>query len=230
MSFSLRQIFQAKVGSEESPKKLDLITINSSVGYNFEATGKKLSVLTTTAQTSLLKNIKLSASMRHDLYVPGTETLRWWSPYLLNFSLSTTFSTRGVLGQYEQKAEENSYFPAESSLDSGPTAQGWSLSLTHYYSESGRGAQFSKTHTINLGINLSLTPNLNISYRQYYDFGRAKTISRSLDLVRKLHCWEGRFSWVIDGSNKGYQFRLNVIAIPEIKFEKSESGIRDSLF
>jgi len=108
--------------------------------------------------------------------------------------------------------------------------QGWNFSLTHHYSESGRGQAFRKTHTVNFSLDVSLTPNLNINYRQYYDFTRDKTISRSVTLVRKLHCWEGRFSWVIDGSNAGYQFRLNVVAIPEIKYEKSQSDIRDSFF
>ncbi len=229
MSFSLRQLFQAKVKSGEDSKKIDLLTINSSCSYNFEATGKKFGMLSTSAQTSLLKKIKISASWRHDLYIPETENLRWWSPYLLSFSLSTTFRTGGILGQYEQPEDELGNFPAKT-ISKGNLSQGWNLSLTHHYNESGRGQLFRKTHTANFSLNVNLTPNLNISYRQYYDFTRAKTVSRSLTVVRQLHCWEGRFSWVINGSNSGFQFRLNVISIPEIKYERSESGIRDSFF
>lgn len=229
MSLSLRQLLQAKVKSGEGSKKIDLLTINSSVGYNFEATGKNFGMLSTNAQTSLLKKINISASWRHDLYLPGTENLRWWSPYLMSFSLSTTFRAGGILGQYDLPEEESGNFPAKS-ISQGNLKQGWDFSLTHHYNESGRGQSFRKTHTANFNLNVNLTPNLNIGYRQYYDFGRAKTISRSLNIVRKLHCWQGRFSWVIDGSNSGFQFRLNVISIPEIKYEKSESGIRDSIF
>jgi len=229
MSFSLRQLFQAKLKSGENTKKINLLTIHSSCSYNFEATGRKFSTLSTSAQTSLLKNIKISASWRHDLYVPGTENLRWWSPYLMSFSLSTTFRTGGILGQYEQAEEQSGNFPART-ISKDNLRQGWNFSLTHHYNESGRGQLFRKTHTVNFSLNVNLTPNLNIGYRQYYDFTRAKTISRSLNIVRKLHCWVGRFSWVIDGSNSGFQFRLNVISIPEIKYEKSESGIRDSFF
>ncbi|MCP4703957.1 MAG: LPS assembly protein LptD [candidate division Zixibacteria bacterium] len=221
MSFGLRQLFQAKIKSGESSSKLDLLTINSSCSYNFEATGKKFGTLSTSAQTSLLKNIRVSASWRHDLYIPGTENLHWWSPYLLSFSLSTTFRTGGILGQYERSDEnDNTENPQGKTNGEGSLKQGWDFSLTHHYNESGRGELFRKTHTINFNLNVTLTPNLNIGYRQYYDFGRSKTISRSLNIVRKLHCWEGHFSWVIDGSNSGFQFRLNVISIPEIKYEK----------
>ena len=229
MSVSLRQLLQAKVKSGEESKKLDLLTINSSFSYNFEATGKKFSSLSTTAQTSLLKNLKVSASMVHDLYAPGTEEIRWWSPYLTSFSVSTTFNTKGLIGAYEMPEEESSMFPAKP-LSGGSASRGWSLSLTHYYRESGRGSAFSKIHTVNFNINVALTPNLNITYRQYYDFVNDKTITRSIQVEKKLHCWEGRFSWTIDGSNTGYQFRINVTAIPDIKFEKSESDIRDAFF
>ena len=133
------------------------------------------------------------------------------------------------MGQYEQPEEENGNFPAKS-MGQGDSKQGWSFSLTHHYNESGRGSSFRKTHTVNYNLNVNLTPNLNIGYRQYYDFTRAKTVSRSMTIRRKLHCWEGQFSWVIDGSNAGFQFRLNVVSIPEIKYEKSESGTRNSFF
>jgi len=233
MSFGLRQLFQAKIKSGEKSTKLDLLTISSSCSYNFEATGKKFGMLATSAQTSLLKNIRISASWRHDLYIPGTGNLRWWSPYLTSFSLSTTFRTSGIMGQYERAIDETRDDQGESSnnsLGEGNLTQGWDFSLTHHYNESGRGQAFNKTHTINFNLNVTLTPNLNVGYRQYYDFTRAKTISRSLNIVRKLHCWEGRFSWVIDGSNSGFQFKLNVISIPEIKYEKSMSGIRNSYY
>jgi hypothetical protein len=228
MNFSLRQLFQAKLKGEDEPRKLDLLTMSSSFNYNFEATGRKFSNLRTSAQTSLLKNIKVSASMVHELYKPGTEDLSLTSPYLTSLSISTSFSTRGVLGEYERAPADSSKFPAQPM--NKKSRQAWSLSVAHHYNESGRGLTFNKTHTINFNIRLSLTPNTSISYRQYYDFGRDKTVSRSLEVTRKLHCWEGRFWWTIDGSNKGYQFRLNVISIPEIKFEKSESGIRDAFF
>jgi lipopolysaccharide assembly outer membrane protein LptD (OstA) len=225
LSFSVSQLFQAKVKSGEQSKKIDLFTISNSLGYNFEAEGRKFSNLTTSVNTSLLKNIRISASMVHDLYKPGTDELQWWSPYLQSLTISTTFRTQGILS--EQRPVES---PADTLSGSesrgGDTKQKWSLGLTHHYSESGRGASFVKRHTVSLSAILKLTPSLDVKYIQNYDVVRDRTVSRRLELTKDLHCWQGQFYWIPDGSNRGYYFRINVIAIPDIKFEKSESGIR----
>lgn len=227
MSFSLRQLFQAKVKSGEQSRKIDLLSIGSSASYNFEAEGKKLSNLSTSIHTSLLRNINLSANMVHDLHEPDTDKVRWWSPSLLSFSISTRFHTRGILGEYRSAGSEGTL---SSIYDRTVTKQSWSLAVSHHYSESGKGQYFQKRHTINFNARLNLTPSLDVNYTQNYDIGRDKTVSRRIEISKKLHCWDGHFYWVPDGSNKGYYFRLNVISIPDIKFEKSESGVRGAFF
>jgi len=225
LSFSLSQLFQAKVKSGEVSKNLDLLSITSSLGYNFEAVNQKFSQLTTSAQTSLLKNLRMSASVVHDLYIPGTNKLSFWSPYLNSFSISTSFSLGGMLGAYGELDTTGAGTP-----EAGRTPirenQNWSLAVSHYYSEYGRGSAFTKLHSINFTFKVSLTPNLRLTYWQNYDFTRARTISRRVEIERDLHCWKGYFYWIPDGSNRGYYFRINVISLPDIKFEKSESGIK----
>jgi lipopolysaccharide assembly outer membrane protein LptD (OstA) len=229
LSMSLRHLFQAKVKSGQSEKKLDLLSVSSSVSYNFEAIGKKFSNLSTSAHTSLLKNVNLSANMVHDLYKPGTENLRWWSPYLQSFSISTTFHTRGILGA-RKETEKDTLSPLFPTGGLGESKQKWNLSLTHHYSEYGHGAAFQKRHTASFNIDLNLTSSIEIRYSQSYDIERDLTVSRRIEVKKDLHCWEGHFYWVPDGSNRGYYFRINVISIPDIKFEKSESGVRGTFF
>lgn len=231
VTFSLRQLFQTKVQSGEHEKKLNLLTLNSSLSYNFESETKKFSNLTTSAQTSLLKNISISASIIHDLYKPGTDELDFFSPYLQSFNINTTFSTSGVFGVLSGGSTENKNgnFPAEK-MAQGESKQRWSLSLTHHYAESGKGASFNKTHDIRYSLRLDLTSNMNLTYSQYYSFDRHKTVSRFLELHRKMHCFEGKFTWNIDRSPQGFGFKINVIMIPEIKYEKSQTGIRDAFF
>lgn len=225
MRISLRHLFQAKVKSGEDSKKIDLFTVSSSVGYNFEAEDRKFSDVTTTLQTSLLKNINISATLVHELYKPGTDELDWKSPYLKSLLITTRFNTRGILGEYEKPATSE---PPASGLGSGGATirQTWSLSVFHHYSEYGRGAAFTKRHTVSFNGKINLTPSLAVSYNQSYNFDRDRTTSRRIEISKNLHCWEGHFYWVPDGSNQGYYFRLNVIAIPDIKIEKSESGIK----
>ncbi|UCD94090.1 MAG: LPS assembly protein LptD [Candidatus Zixiibacteriota bacterium] len=223
LSFSLSQLFQAEVKSGEQSRKIDLFTIGSSFGYDFEAEGRKFTNLSTSLNTSLLKNISISASMVHELYKPGTEELRWWSPYLQSFTISTTFHTQGILSEQRLPEQQETLLPGPAGAES---KQKWSLRVAHHYSESGRGAAFLKRHTISVNAKLKMASSLDVTYTQNYDFVRDRTVSRRVELVKNLHCWQGQFYWVPDGSNKGYYFRINVIAIPDIKFEKSESGIR----
>lgn len=228
MTFSLRQLFQAKVKAGEQTKTLDLLTLNSSLSHNFEAEERKFSNLTTTAQTNLLKYITLTGSMTHDLYEPNTDKLHWWSPYLLSLSVRSSFSTSGSFGRYKTATPCNG--PDCDEHDFENSEQSWRFSVSHQYSEYGRGSSFRKTHAVNFSGEIEPTPNLKIKYSQYYDIADHKTISRRIEITRKLHCWEGAFYWVPDGSNKGYYFRVNVIQIPDIKFEKSESGVRGAFF
>ncbi|MCX6827611.1 MAG: LPS assembly protein LptD, partial [candidate division Zixibacteria bacterium] len=224
MSFSLRQLLQAKVKSGDKEKTYELLTLGSNLSYNFEAKDRKFSQLNTDAQTSLLRNIRISAGMVHDLYEPGTNRLHWQSPYLMSLYISTSFTIAGSLGEYESPGATGLASPLPSANRS--TKQGWSLWVSHYYSEYGRGANFVKIHSLSLGLNLNLTPNWKINYRQSYDVVGDRTVSRTVEIERKLHCWRGYFYWTPNGSNRGYYFRINVIAIPDIKFEKSQSGIR----
>jgi len=225
LSFSLSQLFQAKVKSGEISKNIDLLSVSSSLGYNFEAKDRKFSELTTSAQTSLLRNIRMSASMGHDLYEPNTNKLKWRSPYLTHFSVSTSFSIGGAMGEYGEidTTELKSAFAGKKTVKE---SQNWSLSLSHYYSENGRGSYFSKVHSISFSFKVNLTPNLKLTYWQNYDFTRHRTVSRRIEIERDIHCWKGYFYWIPDGSNRGYYFKINVISIPDIKFEKSESGIK----
>ena len=77
---------------------------------------------------------------------------------------------------------------------------------------------------------ISLTPTLEIKYSQSYDVRRAVTTNRHIVIRKKLHCWEGYFDWTIDGSNKGFSFRINIITIPDIKFERNRSGLSGTFF
>ena len=166
----------------------------------------------------------MSASMVHELYEPDTENLKLWSPYLSSFNISSSFSTSGIFGQY------SSILPCGDPNCQGDeiekTDQTWSFSARHYYSESGRDDNFRKTHTIDFGLEFRPSPNWRIEYSQYYNIADHNTVRRNVEVWREMGCWQGRFYWRPNGSNSGYGFIINVIQIPDIKVEKSESGTR----
>jgi len=243
MSFGLSQLFQARVKSGEEEKKIDLINLNSSTGYNFEATERKFSDLNTTMSTSLSK-INLSGNMRHDLY-DDNDKLQLLSPRLESFSISSSFQLRGsVADDYVRQGltGESEADSLETGTDSplnhditkpsrSSSSTNWNLNVSHRYSESGLlTGSVQRTHWAKFTFNVDLTDNWKIKYQQNYDFVNHRSTEKVVDIMRKLHCWEGHFYWIPDGSRQGFYFKLNVVAIPDIKLEKSESGLRGALF
>ena len=51
-------------------------------------------------------------------------------------------------------------------------------------------------------------------------------VERMIEVRRDLHCWQALFVWIPGGTRKGYYFRIGVKKIPDIKLERSESGLR----
>ena len=72
--------------------------------------------------------------------------------------------------------------------------------------------------------------NWHLNYLNRYDFEEKKITEQTFELYRDMHCWEGRFTWVLQGYRQGYYFRINIKALPEVKIEKSRGGLREMLF
>ena len=73
-----------------------------------------------------------------------------------------------------------------------------------------------------------MTDKWRVQHSINYDYRRKKIVAHSVDLYRPLHCWEFTFRWVPNGINKGFYFRINLIAHPDVKFEQQRrSGGED---
>lgn len=241
MNFGLNNLFQAKIKSGDNERKLNLLSIRSTTRYNFEATGRKFSNLVTSISSNLIKKVSLSGGMVHDLYDDQDE-LAWKSPRLKSFSLTSSFQAKGsVADNYsrdrldtEIDSDSLSVFdpnyvpPAGSSRSSEKT--NWNMNFQYSYSESrSQGHVTGRSHFMTITGNMDLTSNTKIKYSQRYDFIRHATIEKKIEIHRQMHCWEGQFFWIPEGSREGFYFKINVIAIPDIKVEKSEAGLRGAL-
>ncbi|NOZ57950.1 MAG: LPS-assembly protein LptD [Calditrichaeota bacterium] len=69
---SVRNLFQAKVLHGEEEKKLDLLSWDVSLGYNFKARGQKLSELRSSVRTLFLRSLNLTLNMSHSFYEAPT--------------------------------------------------------------------------------------------------------------------------------------------------------------
>ena len=128
LSFSVRNLFQAKIADGEKEKKLDLFTLNFSSAYNFEADSLNFSNLSTSFISSVARNLSISASASHSFYkydpVSGRTVnkllLKDWDSVkrlkflrLNNFRFSATLRLQGRKkdsGKKESAIEEQQQF------------------------------------------------------------------------------------------------------------------------
>jgi lipopolysaccharide assembly outer membrane protein LptD (OstA) len=222
MNFNLSNLFGIKIKDKDKEKKFDIFNFNLGTGYNFVAKAHKLANLSSSLRSNFIRGLDFSFSATHDFYDEKTGELKKRFPRLVYFSLNTNLSLQGK-GLSEKSEEESG--------SSGVQAGGiWGLTISHSYSETKSYGTVSKNHWVNLSLDLWLTKNWHLGYVNRYDFPSKKITEQSFDLYRDMHCWEGRFSWVIQGYRSGYYFKINIKSLPEVKIEKSRGGLREMFF
>jgi hypothetical protein len=124
--------------------------------------------------------------------------------------------------------------PEEPTLPEGETeyvekevTQSWSVDISHRFSKTWGGGE---NHWVSTSLRLPLTKHWLLNYLNRYDFSEKKITEQTFELYRDMHCWEGRFTWIVSGYRQGYYFRINIKALPAIKIEKSQGGIREIFF
>lgn len=232
VGFGIDQLYQAKIRSGETDRNLDLLSISTSVSYDFENPTRPWSSMSTRFQSNVLPRISISGDLLHSLYEPGTDEANLLSPYLESFTLNASVQLNGqrfifddvVLPAKPEADTLRDPLAPRLSAEQSSVTKGWDMRLAYSYRESGRGDDFVKSSFLTMGLRFNLTPTTTVSYTQYYNISEGKTVNNQINIVKQLHCWTGQLYWVPIGSNSGYGFRLFVTAIPAIKLDNSETG------
>jgi hypothetical protein len=87
----------------------------------------------------------------------------------------------------------------------------WGLQVNYNatYTKRGFDALYI-SHQLNLNGNVSLTPTWKMTFRSGYDFTQNQMSYTTLDMIKDLHCWEMRFSWVPFGIFQSWNFVINI--------------------
>ena len=242
VSLSLEQLYQAKVQSGDKVNNLDnLLSVRTSTSYNFEAETRPWSNLSTTFQSSILRNLSVDGSLSHTFYDPGDPTDQSvGSPFLLNFNFNARFNLMGsrfIFDEAVQPATGADTLPTSqvgSSIDrpvlaNAGSGSGWSFSASYSYNESGLEEFFRKQAFLRFNMSFNLTPSTRVAYSQSYDINNQATVNNSVNIVKNIHCWTGSLYWVPVGSNRGFGFKLFVTAIPEIKLDNAHDSFLETL-
>ncbi len=244
-SFGLSNNFQMKIGSGENEKKLDLLTVNFSSGYDIEADAKKVKPLRTSVNTGAIKIVNLSASFAHDFYDESI-SLNLLDPYLTSLSLSASFSRKIVIFKGEGSGSGSKQdisddgergkllsIPGKGGEDDfeGSDEASLGISLSHRYTESRSfGHVTGKTRFLECDFDLNLTKGWKIESSFRYDLEDKRTEFPVVSFSRDLNCWAGVFEWRPSGSLSGYFFKIYIKQLPDIKVEQSTGGLGGSSF
>ncbi|MCP4581556.1 MAG: hypothetical protein GY839_08035 [candidate division Zixibacteria bacterium] len=238
MTFSLNNVFQMKAFSGGEEKKIDLFSLNSSTGYDFEKDDHRLSDLSSSLRSGALKILNISLSSRHSFYDEITQERQLLNPRLLSFSASTSFSRKFRLGGKKKTENEGGFDFGDDFTQSPIPGKGdptfgenketsLNVSLSHRYVEQRSGGHVkSKTSKLSAAFDLSLTKGWQMNLDFQYDLEKKQTEFPVLKMGRNLHCWAGEFIWQPSGPLAGYYFRIYIKQIPDIKVEQSLGGVR----
>lgn len=228
MSFSLSNALDAKLFAGDKERKISVLNFGLSAGYDFERQSRKWSNLSGSARTTLARRLDLSIDGNWDLYNPQTLKLQWSNPRLTNFGVSAGMSLRGgasALSSVTALGEESHGRDTTAASAQIP----FNASFSYRYSES-RGLSITfKDQWLGWRFDFSPATNWSVQYQETYNWARHTVTDETFQFTRDLHCWQAVFVWRPGGSGQGYYFRINVKAIPDLKIERSESGLLGAL-
>ena len=243
IGFSLGNLFEIKTTKDPTDttsesKKITLLNLDLSTGYNFTADSLRLSDLRVSYRTSVGEYLNFNGSSSYSFYdSKGTKTI---NEYLyskgkglfrltnLSFSVSTSISGEKLSGEkrtgkeedeeefdvFKKKDRSNQY---QDELDDTDFSIPWNLSLSYnYYYKKLYAAKGEATNS-NIGINLgfNLAKNWKFGVRGNYDFIEEDFSAPQITVYRDLECWEMNFTWNPIGSYTGFRFEIRMKA-PEL--------------
>jgi hypothetical protein len=98
----------------------------------------------------------------------------------------------------------------------------WTLNLSYNINYSKQKLESSVTQTISFNGSVTITKKMMMDYTSGYDF-TSKTITMTqIGIRRDLHCWIMSFSWVPNGSMKGWSFNIRPKAsiLGDLKYDR----------
>lgn len=245
-SFGLSNRFQMKIGSGEDEKKLDLLSVNFSSGYDIEADDRKVKPLSTTVNTGAIQIVDLSASFSHDFYDESI-SLNLLDPQLTSLRLSASFSKKFVFsGDDDLDSDDRDFDDIDDELwGSNPAHSGRGINaefgsssetsldvrLSHRYTENRSfGKVTSKDRDLVCDFSLNLTKGWKIESSFRYDLEKKRTEFPVFSFARDLNCWAGVFEWRPSGGLSGYFFKIYIKQLDDIKIEQSSGGLHGPSF
>ncbi len=242
IGFGLANNFEMKLNpaaadTTNTPRKVQLLTLNLSSSYNVAADSFRLAPIGMSFNTNVGELLSLggNASFSPYLFENGRQRDRYMVNEGKGLARLTSFGIN-----FSTSIGSETFTPAPSPADTASkglalaqASQGykftipWRLTLNYSYSMEQSNPAF-KSRSSNLYANVSFTLGdvWRIGMSGYYDFVNATLGAPNITVGRDLHCWEMTFSWTPTGPWTQYAFMLRIKApqLQDIKLEKKGSS------
>lgn len=215
-------------------KKIELLRLDGSLGYNFAADSLNLSDLRLNYRTQIGEYLNFQGSSTYSFYDyavinrNGLESKVKTNNFLLSegkgllkltdftFSLGSSISGEKLKGAESRedtletdeisRTEYYALYREEPPDFNIP----WDLSFNYIYSYSPLQAQ--KRSSVQVNANVSLSKTWKLSLSSGYDIFEREITAPQIRIFKDLHCWEMNITWRPLGFYRGYHFEIRIKA------------------
>lgn len=260
INFSIGNVWEMKMAktpgdTTKEQRKITLLNLDVSSGYNFAADSTRLQDLSVSYRTQIGDLLNFAGSSSYTFYdYEGNQKVNKFLASNgkglfrltnFNFSVSTQLSGERMKStetpqpgsQVNSKDEFQSFKKKDlTTLYDDSQAPDmtipWNIGLSYNYNMSKPNpTDVSVFSSLGIDLGFSLTKNWKFSFRGSYDFENHQVNAPQVSIFRELHCWEMNFTWNPLGSFRGFYFviRMKSPELQDIKLTKSEglyTGIR----
>jgi hypothetical protein len=219
----------------DKEKKIQLLNLTASVGYNFAADSVKFSDIGLSYHTQAGDWLSFQGSSSFSLYDWDANGANI-NKFLINegkgfvrlknfsFSVSTSLSAdkfkSSVKDTTKNNLESEAFIENQSTVNKGIYNQGdpdftipWSMSLGYNYSFSRNNpTSNSQSSNVSASLDFNLTKQWKFSVAGSYDFMANEVSAPQIRISRDLECWLMNFTWNPIGTYSGYYFEIRVKA------------------
>jgi LptD protein len=252
ISFRVSNLFEMKTQPDPTDttskeKKIQLLNLDASIGYNFAADSLRFSNLNLGFRTQVGDFFSFNGSSQFTPYDYSAASDRI-NKFMINegkgllrltyfqFSISTSLSGEKLKSSKQEDTlsqSESELSQAENTIYKGIYEEGreadfsipWNVSLTYNYSANRpTPLKLTEYSTISGGFNFNLTPNWKFSFSGSYDIKNKEFAAPQIKISRDLHDWVMNFTWNPIGIARGYYFEIKIKApqLQDLKLTKTD--------
>jgi len=252
LTFSVDNNLEIKTASKNDTttklKKLKLLeSLRFSSNYDFNKDSLKFGDIKITARTTLLnRKLNFNFNATYSPYAVNAtgktiDVYQWKEESRLgrlksaDFSLNTSFSSKQSSNNTSDRGTEQERDDVLNNLDSfidfkipWKIRVSYNFRINRSYQELAlvdnklQNFEDRITQTLNLNIDLNITPKWKVNMSTGYDFTNKALAYTTIDIYRDLHCWNMSFNWVPTGDRKRYEFtlRANSSLLQDLKLQR----------